>query len=109
LLGAKLVRSWKKGTTDRVKLDLNGITISLRTAGEDDNITGDSSHGGYGYDHLGLEVDDLDAAYKELKGKGITFSILPRDSENGKIAFLQGPDNITIELFQRYPDSRSPA
>ena len=99
-LGAKLIRRRKFGTADGALLDLNGITISLRTAREDDNITGDSSQQRYGYDHLGLAVEDLDAAYEELRKKGITFSVLPRDVEDGKMAFLKGPDGITIELFQ---------
>jgi len=100
MLGAKLIKHRKFGTADGAILDLNGTTISLRTAREDDTITGDSSQQRYGYDHLGLEVEDLDAAYKELKGKGLTFSVLPRNVENGKMAFLKGPDGITIELFQ---------
>jgi catechol 2,3-dioxygenase-like lactoylglutathione lyase family enzyme len=100
MLGAKLVQRQKFGTADGAMLDLNGTTISLRTAREDDTITGDSSQQRYGYDHLGFEVEDLDAAYKELKEKGIRFSVLPRDVEQGKMAFLKGPDSITIELFQ---------
>ena len=100
MLGAKLIRRRKFGTADGALLDLSGTTISLRAAREDDNIAGDSSQERYGYDHLGLEVEDLDAAYEELKGKGVTFSVLPRNVEGGKMAFLKGPDGITIELFQ---------
>ena len=100
MLGAKLIRRRKFGTADGALLDLSGTTISLRAAREDDNIAGDSSQERYGYDHLGLEVEDLDAAYEELKGKGVTFSVLPRNVEDGKMAFLKGPDGITIELFQ---------
>jgi catechol 2,3-dioxygenase-like lactoylglutathione lyase family enzyme len=100
MLGAKLIRRRKFGTADGALLDLNGITISLRTAREGDNIASDASQERYGYDHLGLAVEDLDAAYEELKGKGVTFSVLPKDVENAKIAFLKGPDNITIELIQ---------
>jgi catechol 2,3-dioxygenase-like lactoylglutathione lyase family enzyme len=100
MLGAELIRRRKFGTADGAVLDLNGTTISLRTARENDNIAGDSSQERYGYDHLGLAVEDLDTAYEELKGKGVTFSVLPRDVEDGKMAFLKGPDGITIELFQ---------
>jgi glyoxylase I family protein len=100
MLGAKLIERRKFGAADGAILDLSGTTISLRTGREDDNIIGDSSQQRYGYDHLGLEVEDLDAAYKELKEKGVTFSIPPKDVETGKMAFLKGPDSITIELFQ---------
>jgi len=100
VLEAKLIQRRKFGTADGAVLDLNGTTISLRKAREDDNITGDSSQQRYGYDHLGLEVEDLDAVYEELKEKGITFSIPPTNVETGRMAFIKGPDGITIELFQ---------
>ena len=87
MLGAKLIERRKFGAADGAILDLSGTTISLRTGREDDNIIGDSSQQRYGYDHLGLEVEDLDTAYKELKEKGVTFSIPPKDVETGKMAF----------------------
>ena len=100
MLGAKLIERKKFGTADGAVLDLNGITISLRTSRENDNIISDSSQQRYGYDHLGLEVEDLDAAYKELREKGVTFNLSPTNVEGGEMAFLKGPDGITIELFQ---------
>jgi catechol 2,3-dioxygenase-like lactoylglutathione lyase family enzyme len=100
MLGAKLIERKKFRTADGAVIDLDGITIFLRTSRENDDIIGDSSQQRYGYDHLGLEVEDLDAVYEELKEKGVTFSILPTNVENGRMAFLKGPDGITIELFQ---------
>ena len=100
MLGAKLIERRKFGTADGAILYLNGTTISLRTSRENDNIISDSSQQRYGYDLLGLEVEDLDAAHKELKEKDATFSIPPTNVANGKMAFLKGPDGITIELFQ---------
>jgi len=100
ILGAKLIERRKFGTADGATLDLNGTTVNLRVKRGDDNIIGDSLQPRYGYDHLGLEVEDVDAAYKELKEKGITFTISPTDVVNGRMAFLKGPDGITIELFQ---------
>jgi catechol 2,3-dioxygenase-like lactoylglutathione lyase family enzyme len=100
MLGAKLIERRKFGTADGAILDLNGTVIYLRVKREDENIIGDSSQSRYGYDHLGLEVEDVDAAYTELKEKGVTFSIPPTNVANGKMAFLKGPDSITIELFQ---------
>ncbi len=100
ILGVRLIERRKFGTADGATLDLNGTTINLRVKREGENIIGDSSQPRYGYDHLGLEVDDVDAAYRELKGKGIAFTIPPTDAVNGRMAFLKGPDGITIELFQ---------
>ena len=100
-LDAKLVRRRKFATADGATLDLQGTMINLRVAREDEDVTGDSSRERYGYDHLGLEVDDVDAAFQTLKGKGYEFMIEPRDVEDVRIAFFKGPDNITIELIQQ--------
>jgi len=100
MLGAKLIERRKFGKADGAVLDLNGITISLKGTQEGDRVVGDSSQQRYGYDHLGLEVGDLDEAYEELRGKGLTFSVPPTKIETGKMAFFKGPDGITIELFQ---------
>jgi catechol 2,3-dioxygenase-like lactoylglutathione lyase family enzyme len=104
MFGAKVVERRKFGTADGALLDLDGVNIFLRTARDNDNVIGDSSQARYGYDHLGLEVEDLDAAYRELTEKGVTFSIPPVDIDIGRMAFLKGPDGITIELYQ---ESRS--
>jgi len=100
MFGAKFIEKRKFGTADGAILDLNGTTIYLRVKREDESIIGDSMQPRYGYDHLGFDVEDVDAAYKELKEKGITFTISPTDVVNGRMAFLRGPDGITIELFQ---------
>lgn len=99
-LGARLVERRKFGTADGATVDLNGITINLRLPREGDEISGDSSKERYGYDHLGLQVENVDAAYNDLKNKGFTFITPPTDAGNVRIAFFKGPDNITIELLQ---------
>ena len=100
-LDAKLVRRRKFATADGATLDLQGTMINLRVAREDEDVSDDSSRERYGYDHLGLEVDDVDAAFQSLKGKGCEFMIEPKDVEDVRIAFFKGPDNITIELIQQ--------
>jgi catechol 2,3-dioxygenase-like lactoylglutathione lyase family enzyme len=100
MLGARLIERRKFGTADGAMLDLNGTTIFLRAERENDKIVGDSSQRRYGYDHLGLEVDDLDETYRVLTGKGVTFTLSPTESEAGRMAFIEGPDGIAIELFQ---------
>jgi lactoylglutathione lyase len=51
---------------------------------------------------LGLRVDNLEAAAAELKQRGATFIMEPRTIRPGvKIAFVQGPDDVRIELLER--------
>ncbi len=99
-LGAKFVKRQKFGTGEGALLDFNGAAIYLRMAQEGEQIAGDASEKRYGYDHFGLEVDDIDRAYRELKGRGFLFAVPPESRGTAKIAFFRGPDNITIELLQ---------
>ena len=101
ILAAKLVRRQKFGTADGACLDLQGTAIYLRVAREDEAIAGDASQTRYGYDHIGLEVDDLEATFKDLQTHGFSFLMPPTCIPDLKIAFFKGPEDITIELIQR--------
>ena len=100
VLGAKLVARQKFGTADGASLDLRGTTINLRVAREDEEMIGNASQARFGYDHIGLEVENLEATYKDLTDRGYTFFIPPKDATNLRIAFFKGPENITVELVQ---------
>ena len=99
-LGATLVARLKFGTADGASLNLQGTTVNLRVAQEDEVMVGDASQARFGYDHLGLQVDDVDAAFQDLKAKGFSFFIEPKDIPNLRVAFFRGPEDITIELVQ---------
>jgi catechol 2,3-dioxygenase-like lactoylglutathione lyase family enzyme len=53
---------------------------------------------GRSIDHLGWAFDDLDAAADELTAKGVKFDSKPYAFGSGKIAFIQGPGGVRIEL-----------
>ncbi len=99
-LGGKFISFRKFGTADGAVIDLDGAPIFLRVARDDEGIAGDQSRSVYGYHHIGLKVEDLDACYAELKGQNFTFTAAPKTTPYGKAAFFQGPDNIVIELVQ---------
>lgn len=99
-LGATLLARKKFGTADGASLDLQGTTVNLRVAREDEDIAGDASRTTFGYDHVGLQVGDVDAAYQDLKKRGFSFFMEPKDIPNLRIAFFKGPEDITIELVQ---------
>jgi catechol 2,3-dioxygenase-like lactoylglutathione lyase family enzyme len=76
-LGADLVRRKKFGTADGASLDLQGTTINLRIARADEKLEGDASRTVYGYNHIGLEVEDIEAAYTDLSAQGYSFFMPP--------------------------------
>ena len=99
-LGATLVARKKFGTADGASLDLQGTTVNLRVDREDEVLAGDASQTRFGYDHIGLLVEDVDAAYEDLKKRGFNFFMPPKEIPDLRIAFFRGPEDITIELIQ---------
>lgn len=99
-LEAELVRRQKFGTADGASLDLQGTTVNLRGARPDEKIEEDASRTGYGYNHIGLEVEDIDTAVTALGAQGYSFFVPPTDIPGLRIAFFRGPEDIVIELVQ---------
>ena len=55
-----------------------------------------------GIEHIGLGVNDMDAAVAALKARGVRFTTEPRQARPGvRIAFIEGPDRVRIELIER--------
>ena len=99
-IGAKLVVRRKFGTADGATLDLQGISINLRVARDDEELGENLAPSTYGYDHIGLQVEDIQAAYEALTKRGYSFFRTPIEAAGLMIAFFKGPENITIELIQ---------
>ena len=96
---ASLITMKQFGGADGASLDLSGVTINLRVTQENEKLT--NSGKTYGYHHIGINVDDIDAVYKNLSDKGFAFSVPPKDVPDYRIAFFDGPENVTIELLQK--------
>jgi catechol 2,3-dioxygenase-like lactoylglutathione lyase family enzyme len=57
-----------------------------------------------GLEHFGLQVPDIDAATAELMAAGVAFTMPVTELRpNLRIAFLRGPDGVSIELLERKP------
>ena len=92
------------GTRAKFKGFLDGIEygsvwLLAQGAAEDQAATK-----GRAIDHLGWEVTDMEKTAKELKEKGVTFTMEPRPFNPEiaiAIAFVEGPGGVRIELVQR--------
>jgi catechol 2,3-dioxygenase-like lactoylglutathione lyase family enzyme len=53
-------------------------------------------------DHLGFSVDDLDATLARVRSDRVNVTAQPRSVADGRIrsAFIEGPDQVAIELIQ---------
>jgi catechol 2,3-dioxygenase-like lactoylglutathione lyase family enzyme len=99
-LGAALVVRKKFGPSDGATLDLQGTTVNLRVPREGEPTETAGPRSVLGYDHIGLTVGDVDAAYADLSAKGFEFITPPTDIPEVRIAFFKGPEDIVIELMQ---------
>jgi lactoylglutathione lyase len=59
-------------------------------------------------DHLGFQVDDLDAAVRRLTGLGARVRIPAFSEGSERLAFLSDPDGVWIELYERPNDDVPP-
>ena len=101
MFGAEVIRT-APGGKPRIDLNLGGQKIFIAEV-LPDNKTGAPPDSPYqGLDHIGLTVTGIDAIVTELKGKGVRFTMEPTTVRPGvRIAFLRGPENVSIELIDR--------
>jgi catechol 2,3-dioxygenase-like lactoylglutathione lyase family enzyme len=100
-LGAEVIRTPQPDGSTRFDLDLTGQKVFIAKA--DPAQTGAPPAIPYmGLEHIGLTVENIDAAVAELKGKGVAFTMEPKTIRPGvRIAFLTAPQDVSIELIQR--------
>lgn len=103
MLGAEIVRTKQPGGPDRLDLLLGGnqkVFVAPASPTAKPAVAPDAPY--MGLEHIGLTVSDIDAAVIELKDKGVRFTMDPTTVRPGvRIAFLRGPENVSIELIQR--------
>jgi catechol 2,3-dioxygenase-like lactoylglutathione lyase family enzyme len=102
MFGARIIESVQSDGQPRIDLDINGLTVFIANVPAETDMANAPADPHLGLDHFGLRVDNLEAAVAELKQRGATFSTEPRTIRPGvKIAFIQCPDNVRVELLER--------
>jgi len=86
----------------RVSLNVGGQKVLVAPAHPNDPTAPAPPFPYYGVEHIGLTVDNVDAACDELRAKGADIAIGPLTRSPGlRLAFVRGPDGIMVELVQR--------
>jgi catechol 2,3-dioxygenase-like lactoylglutathione lyase family enzyme len=102
MFDAEIVDSIQSDGKPRTDLDLNGLTIFIAPVPPEATTPPAPAEPYVGLDHFGLRVESMDDAVAELKRRGATFTLEPRTIRPGvRIAFVQAPDNVRIELLER--------
>jgi catechol 2,3-dioxygenase-like lactoylglutathione lyase family enzyme len=96
VFGAELKRG-----PQRIDIHLGGQVLFVSPVNE--AATGEAPSAPYrGLEHIGLAVTGIDAIVAEMKAKGVAFTMDPTTIRPGvRIAFLRGPENVSIELLER--------
>jgi catechol 2,3-dioxygenase-like lactoylglutathione lyase family enzyme len=100
MFGAEVVGRMQNGAALRVVLDLDGLRLFIEQVPPGTASTPASPF--LGVEHIGLAVQDLDAAAAELRRKGAEFAVEPNSPRPGfKLAFVKAPDGVRVEILQR--------
>jgi catechol 2,3-dioxygenase-like lactoylglutathione lyase family enzyme len=101
MFGAEVIRSMPQGKP-RIDLKLGGANVFILDVREDPRAVSGPAHPHQGLDHFGLAVKDIDATCAALQAKGAVFTRGPETIRPGtRIAFLTGPEGVSIELLER--------
>lgn len=101
MFGATVHRSSPNGKP-RVDLDFCGQKVFIAQVSSDDDVASPPRSPYLGLDHVGLTVSGIDDVVAALKEKGADFTMEPTTVRPGvRIAFLRGPQDVTIELVDR--------
>jgi catechol 2,3-dioxygenase-like lactoylglutathione lyase family enzyme len=102
MFGAEVLRSTQSDGKKRVDLNLGGMTVFIAPIVAKDSTAQPPESPYLGLEHIGLRVEGIDAAVAELKRKGAEFTMEPTTVRPGvRIAFLRGPQNVSIEILDR--------
>ncbi len=101
VFGGKELSREKRPNSVLVRMDIQGAILALMAVPPESGQF-DTGKKTRGLDHIGFKVKDLQAALEEVKAKGVRISqdltVLPSGL---KMAFVEGPDGIRIELLER--------
>jgi len=102
MLGARHVRRQEGTDSLRVVLDLGGLNLFIERVPA--STPGTPPAPFLGIEHLALAVTGIDAVVEEIRAKGGRVVVEPRDANpTTRIAFLEGPENVRVELLERKP------
>ena len=84
----------------RVVLDLHGVPVFIEQVPPGTHAPPAPPF--LGIEHIGLTVQDMDAAVATLAAKGVVLLDGPREARPGvRIAFFAAPDGVQVELIER--------
>jgi catechol 2,3-dioxygenase-like lactoylglutathione lyase family enzyme len=109
IFGARIVESVQLDGQPRFDVDLDGLMIFLAQVAPGAEVAGPAADAP-GLAHFGLRVEDLDQAVADLRRAGAKFAVEPYTSKRRaglRVAFIEAPENVLIELLERRDPGRA--
>jgi lactoylglutathione lyase len=101
MFGARVIRTTQDGKP-RVDVELGGMQVFIAAVPPDGKTAAAPVSPYQGLDHFGLTVTGIDKVVADLKAKGAEITREPDTIRPGvRIAFLRGPEQVSIELIER--------
>ena len=102
VFGAKLLPETGSGDVLFCPIEIDGVKINISNPGPADATQMGAGDAGlhYGLEHVGLQTDDLDADLARLRRDGLQI-FDTRDTPAMRIAFVETPEGVRVELMQR--------
>ncbi len=103
MFGAEVIRTMQQGKP-LIDLKIGGADVFIAEVAPGSTVNPPPVTPYQGLDHFGLSVTGIDDVVAELKAKGAVFTMEPNTIRPGvRIAFLRGPEGVSIELLERAP------
>ena len=103
MFGAEVIRTMQQGKP-RIDLKIGAADVFIAEVAPGSTVNPPPVTPYQGLDHFGLSVTGIDDVVAELKAKGAVFTMEPNTIRPGvRIAFLRGPEGVSIELLERAP------
>jgi len=100
-LGGRIIGGEEALKSPSILVTFKGVILIIRSRNADEEIE-EKKGLEWGMDHFGFHVDgDFDGYCDELKENGVKFTLDPVNiSSVTRIAFIEAPDGVSIELLQ---------
>ncbi len=90
-----------EGRDGRYEVTLDGQLLLIAPSNPDFPAEPAPGFPHLGLEHIGLGVDDVDAACAHLESLGADIAIGPLAAGAFRLAFIRGPEGVMVELLQR--------
>lgn len=101
VLGATVKDRYVRGGAPFITLQLSGMLLNVSGAEAGEKLPPGSADRHFGLEHFGLQTDNLEALLPHLKRHGVKILHAPPPGSTGaRAVFIEGPDNVRIEIYQ---------